>query len=342
MTPMPHSCAGPPRPAGRAPARGPGFFRVACLLLLGLGLVHASLSGNRARAEARQSIQAPLAPRSLLLDATVIADGRICAVGERGHVLISSDGGRSWRQVLVPTRATLTGVAFHDGSLGWAVGHDAVILRTRDGGETWERVYADPEDHRPLLDVWFRDERNGFAIGAYGLCLRSRDGGQNWEPVFVSEDEWHLHQMARSPAGRLYIAAEAGQIYRSDDGGETWTVLPSPYDGSFFGIMPLAENDLLVYGLRGHVFRSEDAGATWRLLPTDTVATLADGLWLPDGKILLAGLAGTLLVGDPSQGDFHPLQNLGRSGVWAVVQVESNALVCFGEGGATRLSLDIP
>jgi len=343
MTSTPHPCAGPLARAGRAPSRGSVVIRTALLLLLGLGLVSAPLCGSPARAEQRPSLQAPLAPRSLLLDATVIADGRICAVGERGHVLISSDGGRSWRQVLVPTRATLTGVTFHDGALGWAVGHDAVILRTRDGGETWERVYADPEDHRPLFDVWFRDERNGFAIGAYGLCLRSNDGGQNWEPVVVSPEEWHLHQMSRSPAGRLFIAAEAGQIYRSEDGGETWTPLPSPYDGSFFGVMSLGESDLMVYGLRGHVFRSEDAGTTWRPLPTDTVATLADGLRLEDGRILLAGLAGTLLVGDPSQGgDFQPVPGPERRGVWAVVQVESKALVCFGEGGATRLSLDTP
>lgn len=342
MNPTHHPCAGPQRRAGRVPLRGPVSSLAGSLLLLGLGLVWAAFAGGPSPAEARQSIEAPLAARSLLLDAVVTAGGRICAVGERGHVLISSDEGRSWRQVPVPTRATLTGVTFHDRSLGWAVGHDAVILRTRDGGETWEQVYADPEDHRPLFDVWFRDGRNGFAIGAYGLCLRTRDGGSTWQPVPVSPDEWHLHQLARSSAGRLYIAAEAGQIYRSDDGGESWTTLPSPYDGSFFGVLPLTENGVMVFGLRGHVFRSEDAGATWQPLTTGTVATLADGLRLEDGRILLAGLAGTVLIAEPGAGAFERVPGPGRRGVWAVIQTESGALVCFGEGGATRLPLDAP
>ena len=70
-------------------------------------------------------------------------DGLVVAVGERGHVLVSGDEGRSWRQADVPSRALLTGVFMHDARLGWAVGHDEVVLRTRDGGLTWERVHEE-------------------------------------------------------------------------------------------------------------------------------------------------------------------------------------------------------
>ena len=102
------------------------------------------------------AVIAPLAADSLLLDGTVV-DGLAVVVGERGHILRSEDQGRSWRQAAVPTRATLTGVHFHDRQLGWAVGHDATILRTVDGGQSWEVVYSAPEEESPLLDVWFRD-----------------------------------------------------------------------------------------------------------------------------------------------------------------------------------------
>ena len=72
-----------------------------------------------------RSVPAPLAPRSLLLDGTSV-EGVVVVVGERGHVLVSEQQGRSWDQGDVPTRATLTGVHFHDRKLGWAVGHDAM------------------------------------------------------------------------------------------------------------------------------------------------------------------------------------------------------------------------
>ncbi len=284
------------------------------------------------------SVQAPLASRSLLLDAACVGD-RIWAVGERGHMLFSRDKGRSWSQVQVPTRATLTGVTFHDELTGWAVGHEGIILRTRDGGKQWEAVRSVPDDDRPLLDVWFQDASRGFAIGAYGICLCTDDGGTSWREVRISEDDWHLHHMVRSKSGRLYIAAESGQIYRSDDDGATWITLPSPYEGSFFGLIPLAKDALLVFGLRGHVFRSEDAGKTWKQIPTGTVATLADGLRLSDGRILLAGLAGTVLVSQEQDMAFEPIPGPGRLGVWAVIETDSPGLVCFGEQGATPLAL---
>src|SRR5262250_1489383 len=65
----------------------------------------------------------PLAAKSLLLD-VVRSGNRYVAVGARGDVLLSDDG-RDWRQVDVPTRATLTAVAAVDAQV-WAVGHDGI------------------------------------------------------------------------------------------------------------------------------------------------------------------------------------------------------------------------
>ena len=88
-----------------------------------------------------ESIMAKLAGHSMLLDGDS-RDGLMVVVGERGHVLISSDGNQ-WKQIAVPTRATLTGVYFQDKMNGWVVGHDAVILRTTDGGKLWQKSYYD-------------------------------------------------------------------------------------------------------------------------------------------------------------------------------------------------------
>jgi photosystem II stability/assembly factor-like uncharacterized protein len=124
----------------------------------------------------------PLAEKSLLLDGQVIGD-RIIVVGERGHILLSEDHGVSWQQQETPTRANLTSVFFIDPASGWAAGHDSVILQSRDGGRHWQEVYADPEDERPILDLWFRDMNHGYAVGAYGLFLATEDGGKSWQPL---------------------------------------------------------------------------------------------------------------------------------------------------------------
>ena len=235
-----------------------GLCRYLAIALLASGLGALVISAQE-EALPDPAIRAPLAGRSLLLDAAA-ADGSFVVVGGRGHILTSTDNGRSWQQNEVPSRGALTGVYFHDRDLGWAVGHDSAILRTADGGTTWELVNWAPEEENPLLDVWFSDADNGFAIGAYGSFYRTSDGGKTWSLEPISEWDFHLNHMATSADGRLYMAAEAGMIYRSDDGGETWTELPSPYEGSFFGTLPLDGDTVLVFGLQGHLFRSEDAG----------------------------------------------------------------------------------
>jgi photosystem II stability/assembly factor-like uncharacterized protein len=290
------------------------------------------------QAAPEHAVRAPLAARSLLLDAAA-ADGVLLVVGERGHVLVSGDEGETWQQADVPTRSALTGVYFHDRERGWAVGHDAVILRTTDGGVTWERVHWAPEEESPLFDVWFPDAEKGFAIGAYGSFYVTSDGGASWVSQPLSEDDFHLHQLARSSRGRLYIAAEAGMVYRSGDGGESWTELPSPYEGSFFGVLPLDEDVLLLFGLQGHLFRSDDAGETWMAVETGTTAMLTDGVRLGDGTILVTGLGGVVLVSSDGGRTFALLQQPDRRGISSVVETQDGRLLMVGEFGVKTVSV---
>lgn len=251
------------------------------------------------------------------------AGGRRIAVGERGHVLVSDDG-RAWEQVQAPTRVLLTAVALDAHSVGLAVGHEATIIRTEDNGDTWDRVHHDPEEQAPLLDVVIAGDDRAIAVGAYGLYLESDDGGRTWtqdilEPEALEsassvedEDEeefyydYHLNDIAIAGSGHWYIAAEAGNVYRSDDRGDTWLRLPSPYEGSFFGVLPLDGKNVLLFGLQGRLFHSSDAGAGWTRIDTGTDATLAAGVRLANGGALVAGYAGIVLNevgagGDPSR-----------------------------------------
>lgn len=199
------------------------------------------------------------------------AGGRWIAVGERGHVLVSDDG-RAWEQVPAPTRVLLTAVALDGHGLGLAVGHDATIIRTRDNGDTWDRVYHDPEAQAPLLDVIIAGDDRAIAVGAYGLYLESNDGGRTWterilEPEALAsasstedeEDEeiyydYHLNDIAIAGDGRWYIAAEAGNVYRSDDRGGSWLRLSSPYEGSFSVCYPWTGKKCCCSGSRGGCF----------------------------------------------------------------------------------------
>ncbi len=296
----------------------------------------------------------PAAASSLLLD-VARAGTRLVAVGERGHVLLSDDDGRSWRQAKsVPSRTMLTAVAFADAQLGWAVGHDEIILHSADGGETWTRQHYAPEAQQPLLDLWFADARRGIAVGAYKSRYVTTDGGATWtrqpfepalppgaKPPGPDDDippEYHLNRIA-AQGERLYIAAEAGQLYRSDDAGRSWQTLPSPYSGSFFGLLPLTGDAVLAFGLRGNLFRSDDGGGSWRKLESGTTAMLTDGFPLADGRLAIVGLSGTVLISADRGESWVLAQQADRKGLSAALPAGAGRLVAVGEDGTRQIAL---
>lgn len=254
--------------------------------------------------ETRLNTLAPKASERLLMDIKQIINNRLIAVGERGHILLSDDQGDNWRQIAVPTETLFTKLFFIDDKIGWAIGHDQTIIKTTSAGEEWVIQYESNNLDQPaLFDIWFSNKNNGIAIGAYGLYLKTSDGGANWEEVYQEslENEEigfpHFYSLVQDKkSGRLFMAGELGFLAQSDDKGETWQLLESPYDGSFFNATITPDNALLVMGLRGHLFRSTDQGQTWTEVQTGTISGLQEAVMLNDDRLLIVGSDGTQLV----------------------------------------------
>lgn len=317
------------------------------------GIAHAQLDPADPANQAAEI--ATLAGSSLLLDLAV-AGQRLVAVGERGHVLLSDDQGASWRQAKsVPTRTMLTAVFFTDAEYGWAVGHDETIINTVDGGENWTRSHFAPEAQQPLLDLWFANRVSGIAVGAYGAYFTSNDGGRHWAAAKFAppraptqaggaeEDlppDYHLNRIV-GVGNRLFVAAEGGQLYRSDDRGANWRVLPSPYEGSFFGLVPIRGDGLLVFGLRGHLFRSADAGETWHKIESGTTAMLTDGVAINDLRVVIGGLAGVMLMSGDAGETFTLTQQEDRKGIAALLPGPAGSVIVAGEGGVRTIKTGV-
>lgn len=256
------------------------------------------------------------------------AGRRMLAAGERGIVIYSDDGGRSWRQAQTPTSASLTAMKFVDDTLGWAVGHMGVVLHTADGGLTWarqfdgaeaarlaldaaqkngnaraiqdaERLVADGAD-KPFFDLCLLNDHTGYIVGAYNLIFRTDDGGNTWKPwqVHVGNSNpkgLHLYGI-RAVGGALFIVGEQGLLLRSDDGGEHFAALSSPYQGSWFGVVGGSDGSVLAYGLRGNVYVTKDLGKTWQQAASGTPVSISAGAELADGRIVLVSQAGEVLL----------------------------------------------
>jgi photosystem II stability/assembly factor-like uncharacterized protein len=79
-------------------------------------------------------------PLNFFFDVDAKSHQSACAVGDRGKILCSSDGGKSWTTATLPTGQNdvwLSSILFIDEFRGWATGNDGIILTTSDSGKTW-------------------------------------------------------------------------------------------------------------------------------------------------------------------------------------------------------------
>ena len=348
-----------------APARYAAPRRASWLALA--AALAATASGAAAEPPAAPAPPLPaeharLAARSLLI-AIAAAGPRLVAVGDRGVIVLSDDRGAVWTQAAsVPVQALLTGVCFFDSRRGIAVGHDEVILVTDDGGDDWKLAHYAPEAQRPLLDVWCGAGGAAIAVGAYSTFLVSADGGASWSarpfaptpapgpsgtarpaPAASANEAagggYHLNRIVAATASRLYVAGEAGHLYRSDDAGVHWQELASPYVGSFFDVLPLGGDALLASALRGNLYRSDDAGESWRRLDTGTDQMLDGAALLPEGEVAVVGLGGVVLVSRDGGRSFSLDQQSDRSGLSAALALGREAIVAVGENGVRGIAL---
>ncbi len=188
--------------------------------------------------------------------------------------------------------------------------YGATVHRSSDLGQTWERAeeLGLPEESELKLErTWHLEPGHEsqpetlWLGGAPGVLFRSDDRGKTWEPVrgvveHPTREQWnpgaggmccHSIQLDPSDANRLYIGISAAGVFRTDDGGESWSpankgtaadFMPDPYPE-----VGQCVHKLLVHPSRpdrlwqqNHcgVYRSDDRGESWERL---------DGNGLPSG-----------------------------------------------------------
>ncbi|MBI5442439.1 MAG: hypothetical protein HY900_14645 [Deltaproteobacteria bacterium] len=317
------------------------------------------------------------AAQSVLLDVTQ-AGNRLVAVGERGIVVLSDDGGKHWRQAKVPTSVSLTAVVFPSPKQGWATGHAGTVLHTEDGGESWTRqldgktaarlfldaaqakaqaakpgdaaaqkalaeaarLVADGPD-KPFLALFFESETMGFVVGAYNLILRTDDGGKTWKPWLDRVDNPKgLHLYAIRAAGKtVYLAGEQGLFLRSTDGGMNFTRLTTPYGGTYFALAVTSTGEVIAAGLRGNAYRTADQGKTFSKIDVPLPISFSATVTLPDGRLLLANQAGMLFESRDQGKSVQPLASVRLPPVAGMTPLGDGSLITVGYAGALRIPM---
>jgi photosystem II stability/assembly factor-like uncharacterized protein len=224
--------------------------------------------------------------------------GALVAVCDGGQVVRSTDDGLTW-SLVVSRRAVLQGIAVtQKGTLVLAGGEDspqsAVILRSVDGGSRWSEVKIIGA-REWLVSVTAESGGSLIAFDQAGGELRSVDDGLNWSRVDAGTKDIKLLTLLEQDrtilaAGDLGVT-DQGTIFRSVDGGATWS--PQYRDRKFFftGLFTGSPGTVLAIGnyhvhsdFFGLMARSSDGGITWsRVSEFGTKRALRSVVYVPYG-----------------------------------------------------------
>ena len=158
------------------------------------------------------------------------------AVGDEkgGAILHTSDGGFNWKLQMLPEGITdeVKGIKGLSRDVAWALTIGGIVMRTLDGGEIWTII-----PHGDIVmkqinridalgeDIWIAD----FGSGEQGI-IHSADFGQTWrqetllDPGYLGSQFGLMAVSIVSSEVAWAAVRPAAHIYRTLDGGDTWSL----------------------------------------------------------------------------------------------------------------------
>ena len=230
------------------------------------------------------------------------------AVGSRGTLLSTVDGGRTWKTKSSPIEDTIRDIYFTDDQNGVIVCERniyeiktndeprAYLLKTMDGGEHWKKVTVrgGAIDAR-LMRTVFTGNGRGWAFGEGGSMFVTADAGSSWNRLQAPTRYLLLGGAIINDSG--WLVGAGSTILQTNDGGETWhhARFTAPINVRFNATAFLNDRVGWAVGSNGAVFRTINGGRSWQRQRSGVSTDLFDVKFVSPGEGWAVGAEGTVL-----------------------------------------------
>jgi len=204
-------------------------------------------------------------------------------MGEPAEVSITEDWGTTWNNIDVGTvnDQYINALTYYGGRI-WAAATGGYIYMSSTLGDTWTAQESGVETAQDLNDIAMYSLSVGYAVGDNNAFLYTTDGAE-WNARTGPAALTNLLSVAVNDKGHVFVGAADGNLYVSEDEGETWATRYSFGVGSVDFIA--FDESLRYFGLLtynnaagvGTAYRSKDGGASWQT-PAGQTATWNSGL----------------------------------------------------------------
>ena len=249
------------------------------------------------------------------------------AVGDRGTILHTRDGGETWDLQPAPTVGRLESICFVGGEDGWIVGAKTIpfthrsrgiVLRTSDAGETWNE---DQSLLPGLRGVHFFNEQQGVTYGDPSAMYPSgvfctQDGGAHWKPLTGQSKGW-VHGSFQS-ASQGALLDRRGNLFEISN--TNITAGPRVSDGPqlAFRLLELPNGRRIACGNQGLVSIGDGTPSVWQPIskpPENLPLTEFDwhAVDVVGNRIWIAGAPGTRILHSADSGSTWQVFDTGQT-----------------------------
>jgi len=159
--------------------------------------------------------------------------------GTTGGIYRSDDGAMTWKKInngLIPESELMASMALGVNAIEIDRGNPEIVYagttkgvyRTVNRGELWERIGQSMPDQYVSSIVLHPSDPAVLYIGGPGGVWKSADGGKTWDAKNQGLGTLNIRALAMEPRNlqTLYAGTNGSGLYRSTDGGGTWTAVP--------------------------------------------------------------------------------------------------------------------
>jgi photosystem II stability/assembly factor-like uncharacterized protein len=214
------------------------------------------------------------------------------AVGHDGTIIATNDGSMTWsiQSKDINPEFSFLDVAALDARTAVVSGAFGAFFYTIDGGRSWtQRKLLDEDLHLNRIQ---RGPNGTLLIaGERGTLLKLPDLKKAPE-VLRTGYEGSFNGLHLTPTGALLAYGLRGTVYRSEDGGASWTHVEGLPTVSLSCGLNHSSGSIILAGQARAFLISTDDGRTFAPLPAPITWAVADLAEAPDGSIVVVGEAG--------------------------------------------------
>lgn len=224
----------------------------------------------------------------------------VWASGNGGTFARTTDGGTTWRSIIVPGAEQLDfrDVEAVDANTAYLLsigpGEQSRIYKTTNGGSDWTLQFTN-HNAKAFFDAFaFWNARTGIAmsdpVDGRFILIKTTDGGANWKelprenlpPALEGEGAFAASGTCIAVGGSKNVwfatgGASVARVFRSTDGGNSWKVATTPITAgnASSGIFSAAFKDSKHGVIVGGDYKKEGEGGNNVAITTDGGATWA-------------------------------------------------------------------